>query len=205
VVRGNDNGDATLGQALQHTREAPGSGGVESVVGLVKQEHVGTGQHGGGQGEALPHALTQAVEHVVGAFVNPNKAHDAVDEVQSPAIHHREFHERRPWCSSALPSNLFRHVTNALSPLRRVHGRSVNVQNSTVLNFQNAGERAKEGRLSGTVSSNKPNDFPAKEVEANLMDARPRSSAKSMLRVRDQMAVRHAFEPQQQVHVHASS
>ena len=96
-------------------------------------------------------------------------------------------------------------MAHALPPLSRVQSRSVNVQNSTALNFQNAGERAKECRLSGTVSSNKPNDFPAKEVEANLMDARPRSSAKSMLRVRDQMAVRHAFEPQQQVHVHASS
>jgi hypothetical protein len=37
------------------------------------------------------------------------------------------------------------------------------------------------------------------------VDTRPRSSPKSMLRIRDQMAVRHAFEPQQQVHVHAST
>jgi hypothetical protein len=96
-------------------------------------------------------------------------------------------------------------MAHALPPLSRVQSRSVNVQNSTALNFQNAGERAKEGRFSGTVSSNKPKDFPAKQVEANLMDARPRSSAKSMLRVRHQMTVRHAFEPQQQVHVHASS
>jgi hypothetical protein len=37
------------------------------------------------------------------------------------------------------------------------------------------------------------------------MDTRPRSPAKTMVRVWDQMAVRHALEPQQQVHVHTSS
>ena len=115
VVRGNHHADPTLGQSGQDAREAACGGGVKSVVGLIEQQDVRAPKHGGGQREALPHPLAQAVHRKVRLFLKPDQANCPFDQVQTSTVHHRQFLEHRVGRALALPAHLFRHVADQLS------------------------------------------------------------------------------------------
>ncbi len=205
MVRRNHDGDPPLCQSLKHAGQAPSSGRVQTVVRFVQEQQVRTSKHRRRQREPLPHALTEAVEHVVRTLVDADQTHHTIDEVQPPPVHDGEFHQRGSGRCTPLPTNLFRHVPNTTSPLRGVENGALSINNAPLLHLQHTCKGSEEGGFSRAVPSNEADDCSTGELKVDVMNSRTRPTSKPTHWVRHKVAVRHPDEPHEMVHVSASN